>query len=218
MVEVDRYNLPPTALVPNSPLPLLHYKQVFPDPASRKPAALHELYHKNGWKTQWIFRYGPTQDSHYHSVAHECMTVLSGTARIRFGVADTSPDWEASTHGDAKEDGGIEIDARAGDVFILPAGTAHKTMSTTEGSEFALLTPGGGHDISGDYEASREALSKVEPSGYSMMGSYPDGYEWDSHKGGEDVGNFHKIWAVPKPQSDPVLGKSTEGIIGQWHT
>ena len=186
MVEVKKYHLPPTSLIPNSPHPLLHYPGLFSTKESCSPPKVHDIYTSNGWETHWIFRYGSTQDSHYHSQAHECMTVLSGTATIRFGVADTSPDLEESTHGNAHEAGGIEIEAKAGDVFVLPAGTAHKTFDTAPKAEFKLLTPGGGHRIAG--EDARKTLEEIELDGFTMIGAYPVGADWDFAKGGEIEG------------------------------
>ena len=212
MVEVKKYHLPPTPLIPNSPHPLLHYPGLLP---STSAAEVHSLFTSNNWRTQWIFRYGTTQQSHYHSKAHECMAVLSGTATIRFGVADTSDDLQQSTYGSAQESGGIEIDAKAGDVFILPAGTAHKTFNTAPQAEFKLLTPGDGHEIAAE-DAGR-ALAAIELDGFTMIGAYPrDGGEWDFQKGGEDVGVFERVWEVRKPQRDPVLGESEEGVCGLW--
>jgi uncharacterized protein YjlB len=91
MVEIQRYYLSPNPLIPNSPQPLLYYKNLFTK-TELQPSRLHELFDQNGWKSQWIFRYGPTQEAHYHSGIHECMVVLSGTATIRFGAADTCDD------------------------------------------------------------------------------------------------------------------------------
>jgi uncharacterized protein YjlB len=220
MVEVKTYNLPPTALMPNSPHPLLHYPGLLlskKDGSVSRPEQVHDLYTANGWKTQWIFRYGPTQRSHYHSQAHEVMTVLTGSARIRFGVADTTEDLEESTNGNGRESGGIEINAKAGDVFVLPAGTAHKTFLTRPEAEFALLTPGGAHQIGDGKENPREVLEKLKLDGFTMMGAYPmHGGEWDFAVGGEDVGSFEKVWDVPRPEKDPVLGKAREGLVGQW--
>lgn len=141
------------------------------------------------------------------------MAVLSGTATIRFGVADTDPDLERSTHGDAKEDGGVEIHAQAGDVFILPAGTAHKTHDTTP-AEFALLTPGNGRGIDADNPL--EALEKIKLDGFTMLGAYPHGAHWDYATGGEDAGHYDKVWNVPKPEHDPVLGQDEMGLVGLW--
>ncbi len=211
MVEVKKYNLPPTDLMPNSPHPLLYYPGLLSTPNA---AEIHSLFATNGWTTHWIFRYGPTQTSHYHSMAHECMAVLSGSATIRFGVADTSEDLDESTYGSGKEDGGVELEAKAGDVFILPAGTAHKTFNTTP-AEFALLTPGDGHGIEAEDE--RKALSEIRLDGFTMIGAYPkEGGDWDFQKGGEDEGRFERVWGVRKPDLDPVLGRAEEGICGQW--
>ena len=85
-MELKKYYLPPTGLVPNSPLPVLHYRCVFH--SKELLMEFNELCSQNGWQIQWIYRYGETQSAHYHSAAHECMAVLSGTAIIRFGVAD----------------------------------------------------------------------------------------------------------------------------------
>jgi len=219
MVEVKKYHLAPTALMPNSPQPLLHYPGLLTGTRECSAAKVHDLFARNGWTTQWIFRYGPTQDAHYHSSVHECMVVLSGSATIRFGVADTDhDDLQASTHGSAYEEGGVEISASAGDVFVLPAGTAHKTFDTAPPAEFTLLTPGEGHGIeTKDGEGVREALEKIQLDGFTMIGAYPkDGGEWDFAVGGEDVGKFERVWAVPKPELDPVIGKAGEGICGQW--
>jgi len=216
MVEVRKYQLPPTGLIPNSPQPLLHYPGLLAEKTNCNAGHAYDLFSKNGWQTQWIFRYGPTQTSHYHSMAHECMAVLTGTATIRFGVADTDPDLEKSTHGAGKEDGGIELEAKAGDVFVLPAGTAHKTFDTHPPAEFKLLTPGDGHII--DAANAREALEKTELAGFTMVGAYPyRSGSWDFAKGGENVGEYEKVWSVLKPELDPVLGSADEGLCGQWH-
>ncbi|KAL2793777.1 hypothetical protein BJX66DRAFT_305395 [Aspergillus keveii] len=210
---VKQYHLYPTDHIPNSPRPLLHYKGALSKNTATNqvsPVEVYDLFTKNGWDVQWIFRYGPTQLSHYHSKAHECMAVLSGTATIRFGVADTLEDLDANTHGDAWEKGGIEVNAEAGDVFVIPAGVAHKTFNTKPEAEFRLLTPGEGHGI--DAKNKREALGRIELYGYTMLGAYAGGV-WDFVKRG---GQFEKVWAVPKPRLDPVFGNGEEGLCKTW--
>jgi uncharacterized protein YjlB len=220
MVQVKRYNLPPTPLIPNSPNPLLHYPCLLTSECEASPNAAavkcHELFAANGWQTQWVNRYGPTQQSHYHSRAHEAMVVLTGTARIRFGVADTADDLEESTHSAGKEQGGVEVDARAGDVFVLPAGVAHKTYDATPRTPYQLLTPGDGHGF-GDQADITGTLDKLDLKGFTMIGAYPaDGSQWDFAVGGDDVGKYEKVWEVGKPKLDPVLGDATEGTSGLW--
>ncbi|KAH7362227.1 hypothetical protein B0T11DRAFT_352105 [Plectosphaerella cucumerina] len=207
MVEIAKYHLPPTELVPNSPRPLLHYKKAI-SPGSAVDA--WNLFTNNGWHVSWIFRYGATQASHYHSKAHECMAVLSGTATIRFGVADTSDDLEASTSGSAREPGGVELRAEAGDVFVIPAGVAHKTFGAKPEAGFALLTPGAGRGL-GDADP-REVLEGIELTGFTMLGAYSGG-DWDFVKGG---GRFETSWGVAKPELDPVFGLGDEGLCKTW--
>lgn len=201
--------------MPNSPQPLLHYKGFLPDESSRRPEEIHERLDKNKWKTQWIFRYGPTQLSHYHSRVHETMVVLSGTATIRFGVADTDRDLDRNTWGGAAEEGGVEVEAVAGDVFVIPAGVAHKTYDTTPAAPFALISPGQGRGITVPDPAA--ALARVKLEGYTMMGAYPYNCgNWDFSMGGEDPGRFEESWNVAKPELDPFLVDSPDGLVGQW--
>lgn len=216
MVQVKKYYLPPTPLIPNSPQPLLHYTGLTLPSPSPTPTDFYDLFRKNGWSVHWIYRYGTTQRSHYHSGIHECMAVLSGTATIRFGVADTSPDPGDNTEGDAREPGGVEIEAEAGDVFLLPAGTAHKTHDARPEAEFALLTPGDGHGV--DAADERGVLDEVRLSGFTMIGAYPEGRgSWDAMTGGENSGEYEKVWTIEKPRLDPVLGGSQDGLCGLWN-
>ncbi|KAL9617198.1 MAG: hypothetical protein Q9160_008003 [Pyrenula sp. 1 TL-2023] len=214
MVEVKKYRLSPTALIPNSPNPLLHYPGLLADKAECNASKVQDIFSSNGWQVQWIWRYGPTQTSHYHSQAHECMVVLSGSATVRFGAADTSSDLETSTYGSGKEDGGVELHAEAGDVFVIPAGVSHKTFDTVPAAELKLLTPGDGHGI--DAEDSKQALKDIEISGFTMIGAYPRGGVWDFAVGGDHSGEFDKVWNVPKPENDPVLGRAENGLCGLW--
>jgi uncharacterized protein YjlB len=215
MAQVKKYHLPPTRLIPNSPHPLLHYTGVQLSTPGSKASQFQALFEENDWEVQWINRYGSTQTSHYHSGVHEAMAVLSGNATIRFGAADTSPDMDENTYGSAKEEGGIKIEAHPGDVFLIPAGVAHKTFKTKPDAGFALLTPGDGHHVASD--DMRAALDNIELSGFTMIGAYPtNGESWDFVKECEDVKGHKKPWSVKIPERDPVLGKSQYGLCGKW--
>lgn len=214
MVRADQYFLPPTALIPNSHYPLLHYREFLSADAKDIATQFYDTLSRNGWQAQWIFRYGETQKSHYHSLAHECMVVMTGKATIRFGVADTVDDMGQNTYGDGKEDGGVELQAKAGDVFIIPAGVAHKTFNPEPATPFQRLSPGDGHSLPPDF---REKLAGIELSGFTMMGSYPmDGGAWDFAVGGEGAATFAKVWSIPPPKLDPMLGQSKEGLCRLW--
>jgi uncharacterized protein YjlB len=135
------------------------------------------------------------------------MVVLTGSATIRFGVADVS---DGTSPASGCEEGGVELEANAGDVFILPAGVAHKTFDTRPRAELELLTPGDGHAVD------LEGLEGVVLEGFTMMGAYPEGYVWDSAVGGDSEGAYQQVWDVPKPERDPVLGNEEEGMRGLW--
>lgn len=210
---VRQYHLFPTDHIPNSPRPLLHYNNVFdinPGKTHCDAGDVWDIFTQNEWEVAWIFRYGQTQLSHFHSEAHECMAVLSGTAKIRFGVADLSEDLEQNTYGSAWEAGAITLDANAGDVFIIPAGVAHKTYNCRPEAEFKLMSPGKGHGIEADDP--KQTLSELSLNGYTMMGAYSGG-DWDFVQKG---GIFEKSWVVPKPKYDPVFGLSEQGLVKTW--
>ncbi|KAJ4368492.1 hypothetical protein N0V86_009397 [Didymella sp. IMI 355093] len=226
-IEVRTYALPPTKLIPNSPHVLIHYPGLLTSLIKDKSfstSQIFDLFASNGWQSQWIARYGPNQNSHYHSGAHECMAVISGgSAKIRFGVADSKEDREQDlglgTAGkdmneEGREDGGVLLDAAVGDVFILPAGVAHKThnpLPKTDGIEFHQPPD------KNDEEGSKKFFESIPVVGeFMMMGAYPKGGEWDFAVGGEHEGHFDDVWNVKVPERDPVLGMSAEGLTGLW--
>ena len=100
------------------------------------------------------------------------MAVLSGTATIRWGVADLTDDLEKSTWGGEFEAGGVEIQAQAGDVFVIPAGVSHKTHNASPGGSLELLSPGKGRGIEATNGNVKEALKKIELAGFTMMGAF----------------------------------------------
>lgn len=234
-VKARTYNLPPTPLIPNSPLPLIHYPGLVKDlvtSATFQTSDIFDLFAQNGWQSQWIASYGPDIQSHYHSTTHECMAVISGEgATIRFGVAD-SVGWKHDETGQRAlgdrgtgEEGGLELTPGLGDVFIIPAGVSHKTFAPQPPTKD--LTFHQPEDIKGglaaknqdpDSEARhREFFSKVPVEGnFMMMGAYPYGGVWDFAVGGEFEGREDKVWNVSKPEKDPVLGFSQDGLAALW--
>ncbi|KAH8719151.1 hypothetical protein GQ44DRAFT_730068 [Phaeosphaeriaceae sp. PMI808] len=231
-IKSKTYILPPTPLIPNSPYPLIHYPGLLSDLVSNpltSTTTLFDLFHSNGWQSQWIARYGPDIQSHYHSTTHEAMAVISGySATIRFGVADAK-DWQpaklpAGARGQG-ESGGVEIQAHLGDVFVIPAGVSHKTFSPIPCPAAALafhqpLDMQQGNAASHVDDASRmrhrEFFAGVPvASEFMMMGAYPEGGVWDFMVGGEHGGGRGGLGGRG-PGRDPVLGESVEGVRGLW--
>lgn len=143
--------------IPNNTLPLLFYRAACePDP--EVPAAtLEDIFAGNGWTGSWrngIFAY-----HHYHSVTHEVLGIARGNGLVRFGG-----------------ESGQDVDVRAGDVVIIPAGVGHKRIEAS--SDFLVV---GAYPAGSDYD-----LIKADPSAYEAAQK--------------------RIAAVAKPETDPVTG------------
>ncbi len=94
---------------PNSPLPLLLYKQVFNAESGVNPSDIEKGFHSNNWVNPW--RNGLYDYHHYHSTAHEVLGLYSGWVKAQLG-------------GPA----GKIVTVKAGDVIVIPAGIAHKNI------------------------------------------------------------------------------------------
>ncbi|GLS28800.1 Uncharacterized protein YjlB [Mesorhizobium albiziae] len=101
----------PNGGIPNSVLPLAFWKGRLPIQA-RSGEAATTLYRQNGWQGTWIYTVFPYW--HFHTLGHEALACVSGSARIGFGGDD-----------------GIEADIAVGDVCIIPAGVGHKRLEAS---------------------------------------------------------------------------------------
>ncbi|KAL4909365.1 hypothetical protein BDW74DRAFT_174568 [Aspergillus multicolor] len=223
--EIKIYAIPPTLLVPNNPKPLLLYKNCFIGKNGKIDLAhAYDTFTSNGWDIKWVTRYGRQQTSHYHPSTHEVMVVVSGPGVVRWGVADLGDpkDWEEHTYGSAYEKGGLEIEVEVGDVFLVPAGVAHKSFDRDSGQPDAVaLTGETAHTM--DLEEEQDERGKVlsveteeKLHGFVMMGAYPRGLDWTWGAGGDHVGRFEECWSVSKPEMDPVVGKGDGGLFQYW--
>ena len=100
-------------LVPNNPLPFLVYKGAVDVANDHPEKTIEGLFGANGWGQMW--RNGVFDYLHYHATVHEVLGIARGNARVRFGG-----------------DKGRELEISAGDVAILPAGTGHQCISSSE--------------------------------------------------------------------------------------
>jgi uncharacterized protein YjlB len=91
--------------IPNNPaLPVLVYRGVAD--VADGPAACESLFASHGWGGSW--RDGIFPFHHFHSVSHEVLGIVKGTATVILGGPQ-----------------GQRLDVRPGDVLVLPAGTGH---------------------------------------------------------------------------------------------
>jgi uncharacterized protein YjlB len=146
--------------IPNNPaLPFVVYPAAVDVAGKRDPAAaIERVFKQNGWGDMW--RNGVYGFVHYHSMIHEALGVASGRALVRFGG-----------------ERGEEIDIKAGDVAILPAGTGHQCLIASE--DFLIV---GAYPPDGEYDLCRGTPQEHARARVSIP-------------------------KVPLPDSDPVHGE-----------
>lgn len=153
--SIETFTFKADKLLPNnSELPAVLYRGAFQE----NPESAEQIFNSNGWLNSWVN--GVFSYHHYHSNAHEVLGVMSGSASLQLGG-----------------DSGRTTEVSAGDVLVLPAGTAHKRLTSTPDFRVAGAYPGGA-----DYNtrrASQEEFAAALP----------------------------EIANVPLPDRDPVYGE-----------
>lgn len=159
MNHVMTFTLDDDGTFPNNRLPVIIYPQAITPNGKDQSAAFEECFAANGWGGTWrngIFNY-----HHYHATAHEVLGCARGWVRVLLGGPS-----------------GREVRVQAGDIILLPAGTAHRNI---------------GH--SDDYR-----IVGAYPPGQHPDMKYGEPEEYDPAKAA--------IAQVPLPENDPVLGSS----------
>lgn len=137
-MDVDTTFFEPSDWVPNNQrLPVLRYNVDLSEGES-----FETLFAKNGWSGIWtdgVFDY-----QHYHTGAHEVLGVKNGAATLLIGGP-----------------GGQEFRVAQGDCLILPAGTGHKNLGSS--NDFAVIGayPPGQHADIQTSAADAEMLSTI---------------------------------------------------------
>ncbi|WP_346795636.1 cupin domain-containing protein [Halomonas sp. Bachu 37] len=120
-VSPERMTFSDDGSIPNTRLATLHYRSGGLDSTLDREAIaerFERLFSVSGWTPSW--RGGVYDYHHYHSIAHEAFGVLAGWGRLRLG-------------GERGED----VEIRAGDTLVLPAGTGHCSLEASD--DFLLL-------------------------------------------------------------------------------
>ena len=144
--------------VPNHPRwPVIVYPQTIGHQTFAAETAFDDLFKANNWIVR--FRAGIYPFVHYHSNAHEALGIARGEATVCFG-------------GDA----GKALSVKAGDGVLLPAGTGHQLIASSEDLlVIGAYPPGPDRDLMRAGELDKRGIRE-------------------------------RVSAVPKPLNDPFAG------------
>lgn len=99
---------------PNSPMPVLIYRQLLDiSEAEERADTFEAMFKRHGWPPAW--RYHLYDFDHFHSTANEALGIFRGQARARLGGPN-----------------GQELMLYAGDVLVLPAGVGHASLEADD--------------------------------------------------------------------------------------
>ncbi|HEY0055141.1 MAG TPA: cupin domain-containing protein [Pedobacter sp.] len=158
--HVSKHVLEDDGLFPNNQIyPLLVYKGAVHLLPGDEPESILNLFESNNWTNGW--KDGICDYDHYHSLTHEALAVFSGTADVHLGGPS-----------------GVTLQLTRGDLIIIPAGVAHRSMNASTDFLCVGAYPEGKH--------------------YDMR--YGKQEEWN-----EAIENIKNV-AIP--QTDPVYGSN----------
>src|SRR3954453_2930636 len=139
-MELETWQAPPGDTIPNHPrFPVLIYRGTGVTDA----AAARARYAEHGWGGTWVS--GVFHSPHFHSNAHEALSVIAGRATLELG----GPQGEA-------------FEVSAGDVLVLPAGTGHRRAAAADGFAVVGAYPAGQEDYDLLREADAAAIARIE--------------------------------------------------------
>jgi uncharacterized protein YjlB len=124
LVQPEQLHFKDDGIFPNSPLPLLVYRQKLAPNTEDPASTFEERFAQNDWSNSW--RDGVYGFPHYHSTSHEVLGIYSGAATLRLG----------GEHGK-------NVEVHAGDVIVIPAGVAHQNLSASDDFGVVGAYPGG---------------------------------------------------------------------------
>ena len=168
-VQVRSFYMKDDGQVPNNPdLPVIFYQNAYDGDTGPEPDSIRGSFAGHGWTNSWT---GDVYDyHHYHTNTHEVLGVVRGRATMLLG-------------GDAGE----RLEVKPGDVILLPAGTAHRKLDSSDEFEVVGAYPDGMHPNLKERDPKEKASAK------------------------------NTISNVPVPGQDPVFGKDEQSpMFHKW--
>lgn len=156
-VETLLYYFDDDGITPNSHLPVLIYRDVLKGVTENFADYLEKTFRQNNWTNNW--RDIVLDEDHYHSSTHEVLGISGGSVNLQLGGKK-----------------GNQFEVAMGDVLIIPAGVAHRSM-----------------DAHSDYE-----VVGGYPDGLSWDMIYCEPEKYEAAK--------TAIEALPTPKTDPLFG------------
>jgi uncharacterized protein YjlB len=123
-VQPEQLNFKDDGIFPNSPLPLLVYRQAITTDVNDPASIFEQRFAENDWTNSW--RDGVYSFPHYHSTSHEVLGVYYGAANLRLGGEDAKT-----------------VKVHAGDVIVIPTGVAHQNVGASDDFGVVGAYPGG---------------------------------------------------------------------------
>lgn len=147
MTDTQTFTLQDDGTFPNNSLPVLFYQGAVQPDEGDPCATFEQMFQENGWDGTWrngIFKY-----HHYHAEAHEVLGCARGWVRVQLGGPN-----------------GKHVRLSAGDVVLLPAGTAHKNREHSPDYLIVGAYPPGQspdmkHGTPEEYDAAVDAIAEV---------------------------------------------------------
>ncbi|ETI26239.1 hypothetical protein G647_03016 [Cladophialophora carrionii CBS 160.54] len=125
--QPETYYLTPNQHCPNHDWPVLIYRDCLPLPLSEEKTTA--FLESHAWEKKGVW--GHIAYKHFHPNTHECYGVFQGESTILVGC------------GTNDTGGGQEIEVRAGDVIVLPAGTGHCSLQSSLDYRYIGVYPEG---------------------------------------------------------------------------
>ncbi|KAF4432580.1 cupin domain [Fusarium acutatum] len=123
--SVECYLVSRTEDAPNSRLPIVVYRDVLPQPRTEETATTSLTTHRWEKRGTW----GHIAIRHFHPNSHECYGIFQGSSTLLLGKIQKGE--------------GVEVAVKAGDVVVLPAGTAHSSLESSSDYRYIGVYPKG---------------------------------------------------------------------------